>query len=616
MVAGIVAAVALVLTAVLTPLVRGAAMGAGLVRQATGDRWHQRPTPAIGGVAIYVGFGVALGVGYLLAPAAVDPLSTRAPQALLPGSPRDGLLVAVTLIFLMGLVDDLVALKPLQKLAGQVAAAAVLVLAGIGVWATGIYVLDVTLSILWFVAIANAVNLLDNMDGLAAGTAAIAAGYLSVLFFLEGQTGLLLLSLALAGALLGFLAHNYPPARIFMGDSGSLFLGLFLAGLSLSPGEGLSRSLFAVVAVPALILSIPILDTTLVSVGRVLEGRPISQGGKDHTSHRLVALGISEDRALWVLWGLALVGGAVALLLRSTERATAYLLGGVLLALLALVGGYLLSVRFRAMASDEVARVPLYRLLVSLHERYPVLLFMLDAALVGLAYYGAYLVRWAPAELSAELGYFRSSLIVVVVTKLFAFVLGGIYGPRWHHFSLDDGLRVARASLLGTLVAAAALLLLDRVGLSRGVIVIDFLLCTVLITGSRLLFRYLEGATGRWSRDGTPVVVLGPVDEADLAVRQLRHLKDPHLRPVAVADPSFARLRSQMGAYPMYGGAGALENALHDSRANAVVVIGDWTGDAPLASSTERFPSLTAYLESRGSLDVFRIRITVEAVDE
>ena len=92
------------------------------------------------------------------------------------------------------------------------------------------------------------------------------------------QTGLLLLSLALGGSLLGFLAHNYPPARIFMGDSGSLFLGLFLAGLSLSPGAGLSRSLFAVVAVPALILSIPILDTTLVTVGRVLEGRPISQG--------------------------------------------------------------------------------------------------------------------------------------------------------------------------------------------------------------------------------------------------------------------------------------------------------------------------------------------------
>ena len=224
--------------------------------------------------------------------------------------------------------------------------------------------------------------------------------------------------------------------------------------------------------------------------------------------------------------------------------------------------------------------------------------FALDAVLVGLAYYGAYLVRWDPSELSGELVYFRSSLLVVVVTKLLAFVLGGIYGPRWQHFSLDDGLRVARATLLGSLIAAATLLLLDRLGLSRGVVVIDLLLCTLLIAGSRLVFRFLEGSTGRWSRDGTPVVVLGPVDDADLAVRPLRHLKDPNLRPVAVADPTFERLRSRMGAYPMCGGAGALENALHDSRANSVVVIGDWTGNAPLASSTERFPSLTAYLES------------------
>lgn len=146
---------------------------------------------------------------------------------------------------------------------------------------------------------------------------------------------------------------------------------------------------------------------------------------------------------------------------------------------------------------------------------------------------------------------FQSSLIVVVATKLLALVLGGIYGPRWHYFSVDDGLLMVRASLLGTLAAAAALLLLDRLGLSRGVMVIDFMLFTLLITGSRLLFRFLEGATGRWSRDGTPVVVLGPIDEADLAVRQLRRLREPKLRPVAVADPDFSRLRSRMGAYPL-----------------------------------------------------------------
>lgn len=371
----------------------------------------------------------------------------------------------------------------------------------------------------------------ESAIALAAGTAAIAAGYLSVLLWLEGEAGLALLSFALVGSLLGFLAHNYPPARIFMGDSGSLFLGLFLAGLSLSPAPGLSRSLFAVVAVPALILAIPILDTTLVTVGRVLEGRPIAQGGRDHTSHRLVALGVSEERAVWVLWSLAFLGGAVALLLRSAERPTAYLLGGVLLTLLVLVGGYLLSVRFRAMSEQEADSVPLYRVLLTLHERFPVLPFALDALLVGLAYYGAYLVRWDPAELGAQLSYLRASALIVVVSKLLAFVLGGIYGPRWHHFSVDDGVHVARASLLGTLIATAALMLVDRVGLSRGVLVMDFLLCTTLIMGSRLVFRFLEGATRRWSLEGTPVVVLGALDEAELALRPA----PPRAEPAAQA---------------------------------------------------------------------------------
>lgn len=491
------------------------------------------------------------------------------------------------------------------------AAAAVMVLAGIGVWATGSYVVDATLSVAWFVAIANAMNLLDNIDGLAAGTAAIAAGYLSLLFLFNGRIWMLMTALALCGALLGFLVHNYPPARIFMGDSGSMFLGLFLAGLSLAPAPGLSRSLFAVIAVPALILVIPILDTTLVTVGRVLEGRPISQGGRDHTSHRLVALGVSEERALWVLWSLALGGGAVALLLRSSERSTAYVLGGVLLMLLALVGGYLLSVRFRVMASEEVVRVPLYRLLVTLHERYSVLPFLLDALLVGLAYYEAYLVRWDPAELPAELAYFEASLLIVLCTKLIAFVIGGIYGPRWHHFGLDDGLRVLRASFLGTIMAVAALLLVNRLGLSRGVVVIDFMLCSTLIMGSRLVFRFIEGATRHWSRDGIPVVVLGPLDEAELAVRQLRRLREPRMRPVAVADPDYPRLRSRMGAYPLYGGPGAIENALRDARADAAVLIGGSGADGAI-DSAEAFPSITAYLESRGSLDVFRLQVTVE----
>ncbi|MCK5652541.1 MAG: undecaprenyl/decaprenyl-phosphate alpha-N-acetylglucosaminyl 1-phosphate transferase, partial [Gemmatimonadetes bacterium] len=330
-------AAAFVLTALLTPLVRGAAVAAGRVSPARDDRWHTRPTPILGGVAIFVGFGITVVAAVLLNPEAMDPLRF-AHRGILPWSPWEGLLAAGTTVFLVGLADDFVGLRPMRKLAGQLVAASILVMSGIGVWLTGIFVVDAVLSVFWFVAITNALNLLDSMDGVAAGVALIAAIFLSVLFLMDFQVGLAYISLAFAGALLGFLIYNYPPAKIFMGDSGSLFIGLFLAGLALSPAAGASRSLLAIVVIPVLVLAIPILDTTLVTVSRVLERRPISEGGRDHASHRLVSLGVSETRALWILWVLAAVGGGVGLLVRTAGRTYAALLGGLLLAFLAVLG--------------------------------------------------------------------------------------------------------------------------------------------------------------------------------------------------------------------------------------------------------------------------------------
>ena len=311
----LVGSLALLTSVMLTPVVRGAALRWTRLSAASPDRWHRRPTPNLGGIAIFVGFAVAVVAEILLT---AGDLSIReiSPRAVLPLTHRDGLLVAAVMIFALGLVDDVVQLRPSAKLIGQLAAASVLLMSGIGVWLTGSYLVDVTVSLFWFIGITNALNLLDNMDGLAGGVGAIAASFMGVNFLLAGDVGMAGVAFAFAGALVGFLVHNYPPARIFMGDSGSLFTGLVLAGLALSPAPGLSRSLFAIVVVPAIVLAVPILDTTFVTVTRLLEGRAISEGGKDHTSHGLVALGISEERVVWLVWGLAAGGGLIGLSVR------------------------------------------------------------------------------------------------------------------------------------------------------------------------------------------------------------------------------------------------------------------------------------------------------------
>ena len=602
------AALALTTTLVVTPLVRGLALRLGRISVAQSDRWHERPTPNVGGVAIFMGFSLALVVGALFdwGNLPSPDVSTR---AVIPLTRRDGLLLAAVLVFFLGLVDDFAPLRPSTKLVGELVAAAVLLMSGIGVWLTGIYVVDVMISLFWFIGITNALNLLDNMDGLAAGVGAIAATFMGIDFLLAGSVGLAGVAFAFTGALVGFLVHNYPPARIFMGDSGALFVGLLLAGLALSPAPGLSRSLFAVVVVPAVVLTVPILDTTFVTVTRLLEGRAVSKGGRDHTSHGLVALGIPEDRAVWLLWGLAVTGGFVGLVIRSTSRTVAYVLGGGLLIILTLLGLYLLTSRMSALdesdTEEEGVGPSVFDRLLRLHHRFPVFAVLMDVALVTMAYYGAYLVRWDAEQLPAELEYFRQTLAMVVALKLVAFAICSAYAPRWRHYSLPDVLLTIRANLLGTLLTSSVLLVVARIGLSRGVLVVDFLVCTILTIVVRVSFRFLEDATERWSVEGVPVAIIARIADAELALRALRGVSEPRLRPVAVVDRSYVG-KGRLRGYPILGGQDGIECAVRDLGVNAVVVVDR------RRSGGVRDELLQEYLATTGSLDVFVLRISLE----
>ena len=620
----LVGSLALLTSVMLTPVIRRAALRSTRLSAASPERWHQRPTPNFGGIAIFIGFAAALVLETLLTSGDLSIREVSA-RAVVPLTHRDGLLLAAVMIFALGLVDDLVQLRPSTKLVGQLAAASVLLMSGVGVWLTGYYVVDVMISLFWFIGITNALNLLDNMDGLAGGVGAIAASFMGVNFLLAGDVELAGVAFAFAGALVGFLVHNYPPARIFMGDSGSLFTGLVLAGLALSPAPGLSRSLFAVVVVPAIVLAVPILDTTFVTVTRLLEGRPVSKGGTDHTSHGLVALGISEERVVWLVWGLAAGGGLIGLSVRSVSRPVAYALGGSLLVLLTLLGLYLLSSRMSALErseradeerddeeraaegrADEGEGTHVFNRLLRLHHRFPVLTVLMDVALVAIAYFGAYLVRWDTEQLPAELAYFRQTLAMVIVLKLTGLAAAGAYAPRFRHYSLADVLGTIRANILGTLLAASVLLLAFRVGLSRGVLIVDFLLCATLTVVGRVSFRFLGDVKEKWSSEGAPAAFVGRIEDAELAFRALRCVGEPRLRPVAVVDYSYGGRRGRFKGYPLFGGDAGLERAVRERGVNAIVMVD--RGGVERRADTRR---VGEYLRREGALDVFAVRISV-----
>jgi UDP-GlcNAc:undecaprenyl-phosphate GlcNAc-1-phosphate transferase len=306
---------------VATYVTRQSARRIGFVAKPRAERWHRTPTALAGGTGIFFAF---------------------AGVALIAGVPsRTCLLTGATAMFVLGLVDDVFQLKPYAKLAGQALIAALTVYSGHVLPWTSVTMVNQAISFFWILGITNAINLLDNMDGLAGGVVCIAATFQALFFILQHQGPQAACAGALAAAVLGFLLFNWSPASIFMGDCGALFLGYTLATLATESNYGRSRGLLATVAAPVLVMLVPIFDTTFVTVVRVLRGRPVSQGGRDHTSHRLVTLGVSERTAVVALLMLGALGGTIGVLGRLGINAGVWI-GAPLLALtLAFVGIHL-----------------------------------------------------------------------------------------------------------------------------------------------------------------------------------------------------------------------------------------------------------------------------------
>lgn len=314
---------------------------------------------------------------------------------------------------------------------------------------------------------------------------------------------------------------------------------------------------------------------------------------------------------MWLLWALAAAGGAVGVLLRTTGRETAVLLGGTMTVFLVALGGYLLSVRLGRLSMKERNAVPLYRIVVAIHDRFPLGVLLLDAMLVALVYYSAYVIRWDGGQLTSELAYFRESVVLVVAVKLLVLTLSGAYTARWQSFSLGDAWRVARASLLASIAVVTALVLADRVGLSRGVLIFDAVLCTVALIGLRLSFRWFEGTTRTMARTGVPAVVLGDAGDLELLLRVLEMRRsvddDVALRPVAMADASFTRLRATARGMPLFGTPNALANAMQETGATALLLAGPPGDGMP--------DTVRAYLKEHGGVDVYRVDVSVARFD-
>lgn len=326
----LIAAGALVLALAGTPIMRRLALRTGTVDKPTARKIHINPVPLLGGLAIYLAFVLVL----------------------LFFGDRDyvnqvvGILVGASLMSFMGVLDDRWGLGSYIKLAGQLLAASILIYSGVQVSIFGNW-LDVAITLIWIVGITNAMNLLDNMDGLSGGIAMIAATYFTLLAAMSDQYLVGALAAALAGACAGFLYYNWNPAHVFMGDAGSLFLGFMLAAVGIKLRFP-SSSVTITWMIPLLVLAVPIFDTTLVFVSRLRRGKnPLTTPGTDHLSHRLAARLGSKREAVLVVYLIGGAAGLAAVFVSQASLLEAYLLGAAVAAF-ALYGLWWFEFRRRA----------------------------------------------------------------------------------------------------------------------------------------------------------------------------------------------------------------------------------------------------------------------------
>ena len=468
------------------------------------------------------------------------------------------------------------------------------------------------ITIFWLIGITNAINLLDNMDGLATGIAAIASGFLTLNFVTGNQTMEALMLAVFAASLLGFLIYNSHPASIFMGDSGSMFIGFFLASAALiNVSGGRSRSFVPVLAVPILVLFIPIFDTTFVTILRKLSGRAASRGGRDHTSHRLVALGMSERRAVLMLYGLAALSGLLAVTVRELKADVSLALVAAFTLGLTLLGVYLAGVK--GYDEEEQVRVarekPLFAFLIDFSYKRRIFEVLLDVVLIVLAYWSAYAIEFDAFSNSPAWKLFLRTLPVLVVVRLAAFLLFGVYRGMWRYTSIDDLMAFAKAVAAGTVVTLVIVLFKFRFqGFSRAVFLIDALVMLMLLAGSRIAFRFfrqvLPAPNGHADRR---VLIYGAGDAGELLLRELLNNRELRYAPVGFMDDDPKKQGKVIHGFRVFGGNGLLRKIVSEQKVEHILI------SSPRISE-ERIAELSRECEAR-NIELKRMSIKIESID-
>lgn len=518
---------ACLLSATLTAVLVRFSVRLRLTAQPRVDRWHKAPTPSSGGVAVLVSCAAV----YAFA---------ASPQYAVVAAAAAG-------VALLGFVDDRVQLKPALKLAGQAIAAGVVIEGGAVFHMTSWPALNVAISFLWIVGITNAFNLIDNMDGLCGGVIVIISLFRCGFALQNGDAAGASLLLILAGGFLGFLFFNYNPSKIFMGDCGSMFGGFALAALTVAAPVPYTKAFLSSLLYPAVTFVYPIFDTVLVSVLRRAAGRPISIGGRDHSSHRLVSLGHSERKVVLLFWLLTAVGGITGLFTQWMPVGV-HAIGLLLMLGVSIFGVFLATLPSYELPATAPVRAKSIRKLIPTLRAGVVLI--IETSLAGIALLTAFLLRWENAFPTVALRQFLLSLPIVMACHALSCLGFRTYNLGWRWFDGQDTITLGKCVFMGVAASTSILWLAGMRGHSRAVFLIYSLLVLLFSIGVRLTMRFLwhtfKPAVGH-----TRAAILGVHPAAELLVLALQKDESLDASPVLLLDTDPATDSTRIHGIPV-----------------------------------------------------------------
>lgn len=549
---------ALALSLIFIPAVIKAAYKYGYVAQPNRLRWHKQPTALLGGAGIYAAFVLST-----LFFVKID-------------KTIGSLLTGTTLIFVLGLIDDLWHITPQLKVIGQIFVSCILMALGISFDIGPFRWAGMLLSTFWIVGITNAFNLLDNMDGLSCGIAFIVSSFLFVYSFLNEMYAPALCSIIIAGASLGFLRYNFSPAKIFMGDCGSQFLGLTLAVISVIGTSSHISNLLVTLAIPVLILGVPIFDTTFVTFVRKLKGQPISQGGRDHTSHRLVLLGMSERKTVLFLYLLSFLFGLMALLYARIDIIIVSILAVLTVIILFFFGVFLGETRsYTDKQMEQLRHIQKEKTVLNtfiLHKR-SIAAVIIDLVLICIAYYLAHFLRFEGNISDANVSLMVTSLPWLIAARLGCFYYFGLYQGIWRYIGLKDLLAIFKAVAVSSVLVILFLTLFFRFNeYSRVVFIIDAVLILCLASGTRIFIRVLRESFVFLQPGEKKVLIFGAGDAGEIVLREIRNNKRLNYQPLGFLDDNPKKVGRKIHGVAVLGTRENLPQIVRENKIEEIVI--------------------------------------------